>query len=78
MREKMIRRCLHTHKKLLKYENSFYDSLEHARVLSCAKPDPNASKYDVENEKWMTEKEQPTRGGSEVNVNNPKVKPNES
>ena len=71
-----------------KYGNSFYDSLEYTRVLSGAKPDPNDKydvknerwipndKYDVENERWMIDKEPTARGGSEVNVNNPKVRPN--
>lgn len=77
----MIRSCLNKHKlygKVIfhpKYGNSFYDSLEYARILSCAKPDPN-DKYDVENERWVVDKEPTERGGSEVHVNNPRVRPN--
>jgi len=52
---------------------------KYARVLCSTKLEP-IEKYDVENEMW-TEKEntqQPSRGGSEVHVNNPRVRPTES
>jgi len=77
----MIRSCLNKHKlygKIMfhpKYGNSFYDSLEYARILSCSKPDPN-DKFDVENELWTTDRHPSDRGGSEVHVNNPRVRPN--
>lgn len=51
---------------------------KYARVLcSTTKPDPN-EKYDVEMEKWTVGEEPAARGGSEVNVNNPAVRPEAS
>ncbi len=48
---------------------------KYARVLcSTSKPDPN-DKYDCERELWTVEEQPPARGGSEVNVNNPAVRP---
>lgn len=46
--------------------------------FSNARPDPNEEKYDCENEKWIQEEQPKSRGGSEVNVNNPRVRPTES
>tara|TARA_A100001015_G_scaffold319628_1_gene443108 strand:- start:3121 stop:3351 length:231 start_codon:yes stop_codon:yes gene_type:complete len=57
-----------------KYGTSYYDALEYARVLSSAKPDPN-EKYDVEAKRWTKPDPAPARGGSEVNTNNPQIKP---
>lgn len=77
----MIRSCLKSHKlygKVMfhpKYGNSFYEALDYTRVLSGAKPDPN-DKYDVEQELWMASEQAPDRGGSEVHVNNPRIRPN--
>ena len=51
---------------------------KYARVLcSTSKPDPN-DKYDCERELWTVEEQPPARGGSEVNVNNPAVRPETS
>lgn len=77
----MIRHLLHSSKhtfgKVLyypKYGCSHYDALEYARILSSAKPDPN-EKYNVEDQPWTKPPSTFDRGGSEINPNNSKVKP---
>lgn len=84
----MIRHLLHSSKhtfgKVLyypKYGCSHYDALEYARILSSAKPDPN-EKYNVEDQPWtkppyniLIRPSTFGRGGSEINPNNSKVKP---
>lgn len=52
---------------------------KYARVLCSTKLEPT-ERFDIENEKWTENKEEepPSRGGSEVNVHNPRVKPTDS
>jgi len=57
-----------------KYGTSYYDSLNYARIISNTKSD---DKYDVKKEMWTVEEAPEARGGSEVNVNNPRVRPSE-
>tara|TARA_B100001059_G_C17830601_1_gene584402 strand:- start:1159 stop:1392 length:234 start_codon:yes stop_codon:yes gene_type:complete len=77
----MIRNILYSSKHVYgkqlfypKYGTSYYDSLNYARIISNAKSD---DKYDVEKELWTVEEPPAARGGSEVNVNNPRVRPSE-
>lgn len=50
---------------------------KYARVLcSTTKTEPN-EKYDVDKDLWVVEEVPAARGGSEVNVNNPLVRPSD-